>query len=99
MNAISYALPVTAWNAVRINLYAASAFDFCNRRFHDAGLRPVSKNNATVAKESHQSIGESLQRWMEHDAYSGVRPSTSSRSHWSISGQSMAQVPKSAMWR
>src|SRR5487761_447018 len=31
--------------------------------------------------------------------YEGSRPSASSRSHWSISGQSIAQVPKSAMCR
>ena len=31
--------------------------------------------------------------------HSGLFPSASSCSHWSISGQSIAQVPKSAMWR
>ncbi len=30
--------------------------------------------------------------------HSGIFPAASSSSHWSISGQSTAQVPKSAMW-
>ena len=81
----------------RATLLVTSAFLWGKRDLPNVGRTIVSVGPESQAKPTADQTDKIVHPTTMH--YFGILPSTSSRSHWSMRGQSIAQVPKSAMWR